>query len=417
MSSFEYTALNADGNRISGMVQADAMDEAVKMLQQDFDTVIAVKPAAKAPERTQSGFSRRFEEWRKRQFHRVPMRSVVFFTRQLSTMFSAGMTVERALRNLCRTEKNPRFKGMLGRISDEINAGKSLSDSLSRHPGAFSRLYIALVQAGEMSGTLGEVLDKLADYLERTEDVRRKVTSALYYPAFVLGVLAVSVYLLVVVVAPRFSRIYASFGAQLPLPTQILMSVSSFLVDNIIYGVMGAILFAGATLFWSMTDRGREILDLIKLKAPIVGKLMRDSIMARFSRTLGLLMASSVPVLDAFTLVSRVVHNTIVEKAVLQSRDLVQQGRGISASLAAAKTFPDIVVQLVATGEETGELDTLFIKCGEYYEKEVDSLIGRITALIEPFLIVLLGVVVGALVIIIYLPIFFLGTAMKQGLG
>ncbi len=417
MPSFEYTAIDSKGSRISGVVQAELLDEAVKQLQQDFAAVIAVKPARKPVESVQSGFSRRFREWRERQFNRVPMRSVVFFTRQLSTMFSAGMTVERALRNLARTEKHARFKAVLSNVCDEVNTGRSLSDSLARHPGAFSRLYIALVQAGEMSGTLGEVLDKLADYLERTEDVRRKVTSALYYPAFVLGVLAVSVYLLVVVVAPRFSRVYASFGAQLPLPTQILMQISSFLVDNIISGVMLTLAVMAAALFWSMTDRGHEVLDMAKLRLPILGKLIGDSILARFSRTLGLLMASSVPVLDAFTLVSRVVHNTITEKAVLKARDMIQEGRGISASLSNTRFFPDIVVQLVATGEETGELDRLFIKCGEYYEKEVDSLVSRITSLIEPFLIVLLGLVVGALVIIIYLPIFFLGSAMKQGIG
>ncbi len=417
MPAFEFTVLDGSGTRTSGLREAATMDELVKALQQQYATVISVKPVSLEGKSSQKSYEQRVSELIKKLKERVPSRNIVFFTRQLSTMFSAGMTVERALTKLGNVERNKNLKRTVGRINRDVQSGKTLSDALSAHPGAFGPLYVALVRAGEMSGTLGEILDRLADHLERTEEVKGKVTSALTYPIVVLAILAMCVYLLVVVVAPRFDRVYESFGAQLPAPTQALMTVSRFLVENSLSTVFAGVLLVVLVIGFSLTERGAYFMDKMRLRTPIVGTLVRNAIMARFSRTLGLLMSTSVPVLDGLLLVSRVVNNRIIAAATLEARDSVQSGRSIHGSMAGTRAFPDILLQLTATGEETGALDALLIKAGEYYEKLVNSMIGRITSLLEPLLIVLLGVIVGTLVIIIYLPIFYLGNAMKQGLG
>jgi len=415
--AFQFTVLDGSGTRTSGVREAGAIDELVKTLQQQYTTVISVKPASLEGKLAQDSFERRVSAFLKKLKERVPGRNIVFFTRQLSTMFSAGMTVERSLAKLGKVEKNKNLKRTLMRLTRDVQSGKTLSDALAAHPGAFGPLYVALVRAGEMSGTLGEILDRLADHLERTEEMKGKVTSALTYPVVVLGILALCVYLLVAVVAPRFDRVYESFGAQLPALTQMLMTVSRFLVNNSVSALFAGVLCVVLLIGFGLTDRGALLVDKMQLKLPVVGTLVQNSIMARFSRTLGLLMSTSVPVLDGLQLVSRVVNNRIVASATLRARESVQTGRSIHASLDDTGVFPDILLQLTATGEETGALDTLLIKAGEYYEKLVNSMIGRITSLLEPLLIVLLGVIVGTLVIIIYLPIFYLGNAMKQGLG
>jgi type IV pilus assembly protein PilC len=346
----------------------------------------------------------------------VPIGDVVFFTRQLSTMFSAGMTVERALDSLSASEKKPKFKKVLVHLASDIKKGQSLSEAVARHPGVFSRLYVALIRSGEVGGALGEVLDKLADYLERTEDIQRRVISSLYYPVFVLIFLSVCVSVLVLKVAPMFNRVYKSFGAELPLPTLVLMNVSNALIHNAVFGAAVLLCIAAGAFVFSQTDQGRTAIDSLKLRFPVIGGLIGNSIMATFSRTFGLLLSTSVPVLDSLNLVSQVVNNVIIEKCIIKARSLIRDGFSIYNALSSVKVFPSILVQLAATGEETGELDALLFKAAQYYEKQVEALVNRLTSIIEPVLIVLMGMVVGTLVIIIYLPIFYLGMAMKRGM-
>jgi type IV pilus assembly protein PilC len=259
-------------------------------------------------------------------------------------------------------------------------------------------------------------LDRLAEYLERSEDVRRKVISALYYPVFVMAFLAVCVAVLVLKIAPMFDRVYQSFGAELPAPTMALMSVSGFLVGNLPFGFMVLLASSFAFVLFALSDRGRWFLDAARLRLPVFGTLIKDATMANFSRTFGLLLSSSVPVVDSLALSARTVNNVLVAKGVETVRDMIQDGHSIHAALRKAMIFPAILVQLVATGEETGEVEKLLLKAADYYEKKVDSLISRLASLIEPMLIVLMGIVVGALVIVIYLPIFYLGMAMKRGM-
>jgi type IV pilus assembly protein PilC len=305
---------------------------------------------------------------------------------------------------------------MLTEAGSDIRKGLPLSESLGRHPGAFNRLFTALVKAGEAGGTLGTTLERLADYLERREDVRRKVISSLYYPVFVLIILGGAVAILLLKIAPMFEKVYRSFGADLPTPTRILMNVSGFLVRYAPEGFFLSLLVGFGLLLYGFTDKGRMLYDTLLLKIPVMGGLFLQSALATFARTLGLLMQSSVPVLDALHLSSQTVGNSLLRGGVEKARALVQDGGALTAGFRQAAVFPAILLQLMATGEETGEVEKLLFKAAEYYEKQVDALISRLTALIEPVLIVLMAGVIGTLDIIIYLPIFYLGLAMRRGM-
>lgn len=414
MPAFRYLAVNAQGERVSGDLKAEALEAAIRDLQSGGHTIISLAPHDGAA--TEDTLSKRVGAFVHKVRTHIPLRDVVFFTRQLATMFGAGMTLERAVSNLVANEANPKLRKILIAVGADLQKGQSLSEAMGRHPGAFSRLYVSLIKAGEAGGSLGPTLDRLADYQERSEEVRRKVISALYYPVFVLSFLCVCVLILVLKIAPMFDRVYRSFGADLPAPTKALMAVSTFLVHNLPFGIMLALSASFCTFLFALSDRGRSFFDAAKLKLPVFGTLLRDSSMATFSRTFGLLLSSSVPVTDSLTLVSRAVNNSIIGKGVDSARDLIQDGSSIHGALRKAMVFPSILVQLVATGEETGEVEKLLLKAAEYYEKKVDSLIGRLASVIEPILIVLMGAVVGALVIVIYLPIFYLGMAMKRGM-
>lgn len=414
MPAFRYLAVNAKGERVSGDLKAEALEAAIRDLQSGGHTIISLAPQdGSAGEDT---MSKRVALIVHKVRTHIPLRDVVFFTRQLATMFSAGMTLERAVTNLVSNEANPKLRKILIAVGADLQKGQSLSEAMGKHPGAFNRLYVSLIKAGEAGGSLGAALDRLADYQERSEEVRRKVISALYYPVFVMSFLCICVLILVLKIAPMFDRVYSSFGADLPAPTKALMTVSNFLVGHFVFGFLMALAAATCVFLFALSDRGRQFFDTVKLRLPIFGTLLKDSAMANFARTFGLLLSSSVPVTDSLVLVSQAVSNSLISKAVTAAKDLIEDGSSIHGALRKTLVFPAILVQLVATGEETGEVEKLLFKAADYYEKKVDALISRLASVIEPLLIVLMGVVVGALVIVIYLPIFYLGMAMKRGM-
>lgn len=413
MPAFRYLAMSPKGERISGELKADALEAAIRELQGSGHVIISLSPKEAAAEDTLSQrVATAFHTFRTR----VPLNDMVFFTRQLATMFSAGMTVERAVTGLTANESNARLRAVLVSVGADLQKGRSLSEAMAKHPGAFDRLYISLIKSGEAGGALGNALERLADYQERSEEVRRKIISALYYPAFVLIFLFVSTCVLVLKIAPMFDKVYRSFGADLPLPTKMLMAGSRFLINNLAFGTLLFLAVIAGVFVFSLSDRGRAWFDAGKLRLPVLGSLLKDSLMATYARTFGLLLQSGVPVVDSLTLVAQTVENTVVAKGVHSVRELIKDGSSIHGAMRRALVFPALLVQLVATGEETGEVEKLLLKAAEYYEKKVDALIGRLTSVLEPMLIVLMGIVVGALVITIYLPIFYLGMAMKRGM-
>ncbi|MBL8026982.1 MAG: type II secretion system F family protein [Fibrobacteres bacterium] len=416
MVDFQYVCINQARERVSGAIKANDTDEAVKSLQAKGFMVVSLKVANEAGVSAKSTLADRMMLLADKIQNRVPSKSVVFFTRQLSTMFSAGMTLERSLDMLAKSEPHPRFKKALQHIAGEIKKGHRLSEAFAGHPAIFDRLYIALIKSGEIGGTLGPILSELADHLEKSEDIKRKVVAALYYPVIVLLFLVLCVAILMLKVAPMFADVYKSFGANLPAPTMVLMSVSNMILDHVFISFILTLILLTIAVVISQTDKGRLQIDQMKLRMPVFGSLIKDSIMARFSRSFSLLMSSSVPVLDSLALVAHAMTNVVIEKAVLKARESISRGRPVYSALEESRTFPDILVRLAETGEETGELDKLMLKGAEFYEKQVDALIQKITSIIEPFLIILMAVVVGALVIIIYLPIFNLGMAIRKGM-
>ncbi len=417
MAEFTYIAVGKDRSRSQGMMKARDMDAAVKQLEEDGNTIISLKPVESAKFNSDSSLGARTELFVKKMLRHIPPDILIFFTRQLSTMVDAGMTLERAFYMLSKDQSHPRFKKIISQCNQDIKKGMALSEALGKHPEAFSTLYTGLVRAGETGGMLPKILGDLADYQEKSHDTRRKVMSALYYPVFVLVFLLICVAVLVLKVAPMFNNIYKNFGADLPLPTTILMNISNAFINNLSVGILIFLSCGVGLLFFSQTHTGAFLIDRLKLRLPVFGMLIHDSMLARFSRTLSLLIASGTAMQDALRLSSGTLTNKVLEKSVGLIEQGIRQGRSMSQVMEETAVFPSMLTGIVATGEETGELDALLIKSAEFFEKQVEALITRITSLIEPLLILLLGTVVGAIVIIIYLPIFYLGLAIKQGLN
>jgi len=347
---------------------------------------------------------------------RVPLKTLVFFTRQLATMFAAGLTLEKALTNLAKEEKHPRFKKALEKVADDIRKGLSLSDAMERQPGTFSSLFIALVKAGEVSGSLQTILDQLATYLENVHDTNQKVKSALYYPFLVLGFLVAVLAIMLIFIVPRFSEVYAQLGADLPTATQTLVRVSDTVTNN--FGQVMFFLVVAWLAVWliSMTRRGGYIVDSIKLKFPVFGTLVNYNIYNKLGKTLGILLGAGVPVIPSMNLIQRVVNNKVYSRAIDMSTEYIRDGYNISAALRITEKFPPIMLQLVTTGEETGEIDALLDKASDFYSKQVDSMVARMTSLIEPLMIMFVGGLILVILFVTYLPVFYIGQAMRSGM-
>lgn len=412
MAAFQYTIKDHKGAKIEGVMKAASMDEAMEKLMKEGGTIISIKSA------TEGAFKGRLSlfdklmltiyKWR----NGVSLRVLVFFTRQLSTMFSAGLTLEKAIADLEKEEKNQKFRKVLKKISDDIRKGFSLSEAMEQHPGIFNPLYIALVKAGEVSGTLHTILDELSDYLEKIEDTRRKVSSAMAYPIFILLFLTGVVWGLFYFLIPMFDDVYSQFGADLPMATQTAVKVSEFVNENILATITLFIVFIFSIFLINLTDKGRYFFDTLKIRIPVIGSLVVQSIMSKFARTFSILMTAGVPIMDTLELSENVVQNAVIENAIRKSRVMVKEGYSIAGAFRKTGVFPSTMLQLTATGEETGEMDKLLGKAAEFYEKQVDSVIERLTSLIEPFLIILMAAVVGTIIVVIYLPIFNLGMAI-----
>lgn len=416
MPNFTYIIKDSKGVRQDGMIQADNLDEALNKLYERGATVISINSVKEDEYGSGMSLMEKASEEIYKMRNRVPLTDLVFFTRQLATMFSAGLTIEKAMSNLITHQKNKKFRSILIEINKDIKSGLNLSEAMEKHPGVFSDLYVALVHSGEISGTLHVILNNLSEYLESVEDTRRKVISALSYPFFVLGFLVVVVAVLIAKIVPMFENVYARFGADLPLPTQTLVNISELVRNNFLLAILVIIGVIIAIFLLRLTDRGRYAIDTFKLKFPIFGPLVNYAIQSRFARTFGILMGSGIPILEAMKLLQKVVENRVIEIGIIKSKNLIKNGYSIAESLEKADVFLPTLLQLVATGEETGEMNSLLMKAAAFYDKLVDSKVTRLTSLIEPLLIIFTGVVIGAILVVIYLPVFYLGLAIKRGM-
>jgi len=415
MAIFNYLTKDSEGNRREGEIRADSLDGAIQKLTSNGQMVISLKETDDTFDFL-GPFLDEIQLSIEKAKNRVPLSNIVFFTRQLATMFSAGLTLERAIQSLGAEEKHRKFKKVLTSVSENIRKGLNLSESLARHPGVFNTLFIAMVKAGEVSGNLNEILEQLSSYLENLDDTRRKVKSAMNYPIFMILFLIAMLMVMLLVIIPKFSQVYSQLGAGLPAATRQMIDLSNWFGANI--GFLAFMIFLSFSTLWliSKTQRGGFTLDTIKLKIPVFGALIEQSILNKFCKTFGILIGAGVPVLETTALLRKVVDNRVYAKAIDDASDLIRDGYNISTALRRTEVFPSILLQLASTGEDTGELDDLLDRAADYYQKQVDALVERMTTLIEPLLILLVGGIIALMVVLTYLPVFHLGSALQSGL-
>jgi type IV pilus assembly protein PilC len=342
----------------------------------------------------------------------VKPRDVVIFTRQFATMINAGLPIMQCLSILGAQTENKAFAKVIGAIRDDVESGNTLYEATRKHPETFSDLYTSLVQAGEIGGILDTILVRLATYLEKAAQLKAKIKGAMIYPAcIVLAAVAVTGILLIWVI-PVFAEVFESFGSELPKPTQFVINLSNFVISKVMYLIAAPILAAIALRYAYRTDGGRMAIDKFMLKVPVFGPLLRKAAVARFTRTLSTLVSSGVPILDALQITSRTTGNRVVEKAIVEARASISQGKTIAEPLIDSKVFPPMVCQMIAVGETTGALDSMLSKIADFYDDEVDNMVANLMSLLEPAVILFLGVVIGGLVVAMYLPIFRLGSVI-----
>ena len=344
----------------------------------------------------------------------VKPNDVVIFTRQLTTMIDAGMPLVQILDILGTQTDNRAFGRQILEVKEAVESGASLSDALRMHPKTFDELYTNMVQAGEVGGILDSILGRLSIYMEKMISLRRQIKGAMIYPVTIIGVAVIVTLILLVFVIPVFAELFTSFGQALPLPTQIVITLSNFTVSYLHILLGGAFLIAIGIRQIYRTERGRFFMDKAMLRFPVLGELLRKASIARFSRTLGTLVSSGVPILDALTITAKTAGNKVVEKAGFMVRESIREGRTMAEPLIASGVFPPMVCQMIGAGEMTGAIDQMLQKIADFYEEEVDTAVANMTALMEPLVIVILGTVIGGLVIAMYLPIFQLGSLLSS---
>jgi type IV pilus assembly protein PilC len=341
------------------------------------------------------------------------MRDVVIFTRQFSTMINAGLPLVQALDILAKQSENPALKDVTRAVVYDVESGHTVADALKKHPKAFTDLYVNMVAAGEAGGILDTILMRLATFMEKNDALVRKVKGAMIYPAVISSVAAIAIIVLLIFVIPVFEKMFASVGMALPMPTRVVIGMSKFLTGY--WWAVLAIIIGGA---WSLkkyyaTNDGKLAIDKLMLKAPVLGDVLRKSAVSRFTRTLGTLIGSGVSILDGLEITAKTAGNRVISDAIMESRTSIAGGETIAAPLEKSKVFPPMVISMIAVGEQTGGLDEMLSKIADFYDEEVDAAVSALLSLMEPVMIVFLGVVVGGMVVAMYLPIFDMINAVQ----
>jgi len=343
---------------------------------------------------------------------KVNQRSIAIFTRQLATMIDAGLPLVQSLEILSQQQESKAFKNIIREIREDVEGGSTFAGALKKHPMTFNELYTNLVVAGEEGGILDNILQRLANYIEKSEALKKKVKSALIYPATIVGVAVIVVGILMIFVIPVFETMFKSSGQNLPLPTLIVVTLSKMIKKYVVIFIPAMVLLFFILKKYYQTQNGRTVIDRLLLKLPVFGSLFKKIAVARFSRTLGTLVSSGVPILDGLAIVSRTSGNRVIETAILNARASIREGETIAEPLSRSNIFPPMVIQMISVGESTGALDSMLSKIADFYEEEVDIAVVNLTSLLEPLLMVFLGVVIGGVVISMYLPIFNMASAI-----
>ena len=426
MPRYTYVALDARGQEASGVIEAESQNDAVGQLRQAgyFPKAIAEEgkggkaakalkaatrqpPVAKKPTSVSIPFFER---------KTVKGKTLMIFTRQLATLIDAGLPLLRGLTVLAKQEPDPVLRKVIVNLAETVQGGGTFSESLAGHPRIFSKLYVNMVKAGELGGVLELVLLRLAEFQEKAQKIKNKVVSAMFYPIIVLLIAILIMGFLLVFIVPKFEAIFADMlgGKPLPALTQFVIGASTFVKSNI-FIIIGAII--GITFLLKLaakTTKGAFILDSFKLRMPLFGNLTRKSSISRFSRTLGTLVTSGVPILQALTITRETAGNSVVANAIMKVHDSVKEGESIVHPLEVSGVFPPMVISMIDVGEETGQLPEMLLKIAEVYDDEVDNAVSGLTSLLEPIMIVFLAVVVGTIVIALFLPLISIISGMQQ---
>ena len=344
---------------------------------------------------------------------KVNQRSIAIFTRQLATMIDAGLPLVQSLDILSSQQEHKLFKNIIREIREDVEGGSTFAGALKKHPATFDDLYTNLVVAGEEGGILDNILTRLANYIEKAEALKKKVKSAMIYPAIIVSVAILVVIILMIFVIPVFETMFKSAGQSLPLPTLIVLTMSKMIKKYIAVIIPAVILLFYLFKKFYKTEAGKTLVDRLLLKLPVFGMLLKKVAVARFARTLGTLVSSGVPILDGLLIVSKTAGNRTIETAILNARASIREGETIAEPLGRSEIFPPMVIQMISVGESTGALDSMLTKIADFYDDEVDVAVSNLTSLLEPFLMVFLGVVIGGVVIAMYLPIFQMASAVQ----
>jgi len=405
MAVFRWQGISPRGEVLSGEMEAPTRDAVLVRLRSQRIQPVPAKVKEKGKglgrELTIPGLG-----------DSIGQRDIVVFTRQLATMIDAGLPIVQSLDVLATQSPNKKFRNVIRDLKEQVESGATFTDALRKHSKQFDDLFVNMVAAGEVGGILDSILHRLAAYMEKAMKLKSKIKGAMIYPATIVTVAVGVTAVLLIFVIPVFAELFSSFGQELPTPTQFVINLSNFTLAYFKY--MAAFVILGIIVCRQLykTEGGRLAFDQLFLQLPVFGDLVRKSSVARFTRTLSTLVSSGVPILDALAITARTSGNKVVERAILQTRVSISEGKTIAEPLMQSKVFPPMVCQMIAVGETTGALDSMLQKIADFYEEEVDNAVNNLTALMEPLVILFLGVVIGGLVISMYLPIFKLGAVM-----
>ncbi len=397
MPTFTYTARAVNGELKTATIDAPSREEVVAQLRRQRMSVVKVDEETKKTKARGT----------------IKMRDIVIFTRQFSTMINAGLPLVQALDILAKQTENKVLADVTRAVVFDVESGHTVADALGKHPNAFSELYVNMVAAGEAGGILDTILMRLATFMEKNDALIRKVKGAMIYPGVIMSVAAIAIAVLLIFVIPVFESMFASVGLALPLPTRIVIGMSRFLKGY--WWAIGAGLGGGAWLLkrYYASPSGKLNIDKMLLKMPVLGDVLRKSAVSRFTRTLGTLISSGVSILDGLEITAKTAGNRVIQDAIMQSRASIAGGDTIAAPLQKSAVFPPMVISMIAVGEQTGGLDEMLSKIADFYDEEVDAAVSGLLSLLEPIMIVFLGVVVGGMVVAMYLPIFDMINAVQ----
>jgi type IV pilus assembly protein PilC len=417
MANFQYSALDAKGEQTTGALSAANEAEAIQQLRAKglYPTQITEEGKGKqkgksAPSKAKGGAKSK-SAGAVKTGGRIKPKSLMIFTRQLATLIDSGLPLLRSLTVLEKQEPNPVLRATVSALAENVQGGSTFSESLAQHPKIFNKLYVNMVKAGELGGVLEIVLNRLAEYQEKAQKLKNKIVSAMVYPVIVMFIAVAILVFLMIFIVPKFKEMFTNTDSELPLISKIVFGMSEFFLANPLY-VPNVVFFflafgVGVFLFnlWGGTPGGRKAIDTMKLKMPVLGDIQRKSAVSRFSRTLGTLVTSGVPILQALNITRDTAGNVIISKAIEKVHEAVKEGETIVIPLQASGVFPNMVISMVDVGEETGQLPEMLLKVADVYDDEVDNAVTALTSILEPIMIVILALIVGAVVFALFLPL------------